>query len=56
MMERVPERRMEPPPEPPAPVCPVCGDECWKIYFRDGEAVGCDVCLTWRYADEMEDE
>ena len=29
------------------PRCPVCGRECESIYrYRNGEAVGCDRCLT----------
>lgn len=29
------------------PRCPVCGQECETIYQNDdGEAVGCDECLT----------
>lgn len=48
-MERVPERRLEPPPEKPMiePVCPVCGAECDTFYVdKDGDVCGCDVCRT----------
>lgn len=46
-------------PEPPAEricKCPVCGDECEKLYVRkfDDEVLGCDVCVGWVYAEELE--
>ena len=43
--------------EGPEPVCPICGKECETIYLdKDGEEVGCDVCIrtkdAWEWADE----
>lgn len=36
------------------PHCPVCGEACETIYFdRDGDAVGCDVCVTPRDAWDL---
>lgn len=42
----------EPPDVPEAiPRCPVCGAECETVYKRDGDFVGCDVCVKESYAD-----
>lgn len=27
------------------PVCPVCGEICRWYYKKDGEILGCDMCL-----------
>ena len=33
--------------------CPVCGEECETIYLdRDGDAFGCDECVTRQEAYE----
>lgn len=33
------------------PRCPVCGAECeWIYVYRDGDAAGCDRCLSRRDA------
>lgn len=41
----------------PDPVCPVCGKECEIIYTdKDGEAFGCDECVTLWEAYEWCDE
>ena len=46
MYNDIPERRLEPPEkEYDPPVCPVCGKECDTVYKRDGEILGCDVCV-----------
>jgi len=57
-MERVPERRLEPPPEDwrEMPICPICGEPCDTVYRNIwGGIVGCDDCITKQdadYADE----
>ena len=33
------------PPEVDQPVCPVCGGEAYRVFLRNGEVVGCDLCL-----------
>jgi hypothetical protein len=25
--------------------CPVCGEECDTLFKRDGETVGCEMCI-----------
>ena len=48
-MERVPERRIEPPPEEPLiePRCPVCGASCDTFHITASrEIVGCSECLS----------
>ena len=27
------------------PVCPVCGKECDTLFKRNGEVVGCEMCV-----------
>ena len=44
------------PPEPPTPYCPVCGEECYTIYLRGAEVIGCDKCLLEVNAYEWLDE
>lgn len=47
-MERVPERRLDPPPEPEPiePRCPICGAACDTFHVtKDHEIVGCEECL-----------
>lgn len=49
---------MRPEPDEAAAVrCPVCGRECDKLYISDadGAAIGCDMCVTEKYAWEYEE-
>lgn len=53
----IPERPLEPPPEPPFPRCPVCGDETDTLYKdKYGDIVGCDNCVTTKDAWEWKQE
>lgn len=27
------------------PICPICGESCRWIYKKDGEVLGCDICI-----------
>ena len=46
MWNDVPDRPLEPPPELDSdPICPVCSAACDFVYKRDGEIIGCDVCI-----------
>ncbi len=45
----------EPKVESSTPRCPVCGDECEKYFVQDGEIIGCENCVQWVYADEMDE-
>ena len=43
----LPERPLEPPPEPPLPRCPICGAETDTFYKdKNGDIVGCDECVS----------
>ena len=48
MMEKVPERRLEPPEEELIePHCPICGAACDTFHInKDREIVGCEECLS----------
>lgn len=36
------------------PICPICEEPCETIYFNiDGDAVGCENCLTPRDAWDL---
>lgn len=40
-----------------APICPCCGEECETLYRdRNGEYVGCDVCVDTQDAWEWRDD
>ena len=43
-------------PEDPPIYCPFCGEECEKFYKRDGEVIGCDMCIDIvdAYTEETE--
>lgn len=46
-----------PPYDDPDPICPICGKECETIYTDiDGDAFGCDQCVTLWEAAEWCDE
>jgi len=48
-MERIPERRLDPPaePDPIEPRCPICGASCDTFHVnKDHEIVGCEECLS----------
>ena len=54
---------MPPYDDDPEPTCPICGKECETIYTNvDGDAVGCDECLTlleayeWCHEHREEDD
>jgi hypothetical protein len=52
----LPERPLEPPPEPPMPRCPICGEETDTFYRnKDLDIVGCDECVTTVDAWEEQD-
>ena len=43
------------PPEPDMYECPVCGEEIpygTDLYFRDGECVGCENCITTKCVED----
>jgi hypothetical protein len=43
----LPERPLEPPPDPPLPRCPICDAETDTFYKdKHGEIVGCDECVS----------
>lgn len=48
------------PPEQEQPVCPICGEECYTVYLRSGEVVGCDRCLleinAYEWLEERKEE
>ena len=47
------------PPEPDTYECPVCGAEIASgtfLYFNDGECVGCEDCITTRFAEDYFEE
>jgi len=50
-------------PEPPTksnPICPLCGCECYTIFLRFGEVIGCDECVdnedAYEWMKEQEEE
>ena len=48
--------RVYPIPDPdyqPEPICPICGDEFDDAFFKDGEFVGCDHCLTKKSWEDL---
>ena len=48
---------MPPYDDDPDPTCPICGKECETIYTdKDGEAFGCNECVTLWEAYEWCDE
>ena len=48
---------MPPYDDDPEPTCPICGKECETIYTdKDGEAFGCNECVTLWEAYEWCDE
>ena len=44
------------PPEQPEIICPVCGFDCYTLYTKDGEVVGCDNCIEEHDAYEWWDD
>lgn len=36
-------------------VCPECGRACYRVYRREGEIVGCDVCIEEEDAADAEE-
>lgn len=44
------------PPPQKNPICPVCGWDCGKVYFQNGQVIGCDNCITEQDAYEWEEE
>lgn len=43
---------MPPYDDDPDPICPCCGHAANYIYLKDGEAIGCDLCLDVMDADD----
>lgn len=43
---------MPPYDDDPDPICPCCGREANYIYLKDGEPIGCDLCLDVMDADD----
>ena len=46
--------------EPQEPRCPECGEVCETIYLRNGEAVGCEICVraveAWTFTEDSFDQ
>ena len=42
--------------EPEAPCCPYCGFNAEKFYFRNGECIGCEGCIDFKFWDDLEGE
>lgn len=44
------------PPEKIEPICPVCGFDCYQIFTRMGQVIGCENCVSVEDAYEWMEE
>ena len=42
-------------PEGAVPHCPECGKECEMVYKQHGCIIGCDMCIDFECADDVEE-
>ena len=51
---------VEPPEDDAVYECPVCGTELYdghELYYdKDGDCVGCEFCVTTRFAEDVAEE